>query len=61
MKPDIEKAIKEATKEYLKATTIGKATPLTILRAIYRQAFLDGSRWAIESIGVKLPKKQVEK
>lgn len=52
--PDIEKAIANACREYRK-TGIGRSIPLTILRSIYRNAFLDGSRWCLESLGAAVP------
>lgn len=55
---DLETALKKATKRYRETTTLGKRLPLTILRAIYRQAFLDGSRFVLESLGAKLPEKK---
>lgn len=51
---DIEKAIAKSCREYRK-TSIGRSIPLTILRAIYRNAFLEGSRWCLESLGVAVP------
>lgn len=39
----IKQAMKETCREYRKQTIIGKRLPLTILRVIWRQAFLDGA------------------
>lgn len=59
--PDIEAAIKAATKRYRESCVLGKRLPLTVLRIVYRQAFLDGSRWVMEALRVKVPPRKGEK
>ena len=47
----MESAIKRACKDYRNSCEIGKHLPLSLLRPIWRAAFIAGARYTVEAIG----------